>query len=295
MTSQWPRTHGEAAAGLDGRLPGTSRARLVPIGEGDHCFAFRQHSRVVRVAKHEEAAAALAREACVMPAIAGRLPLAVPEPRFVRADEHRAFSVHAHLRGASLTRARWERLAPEPQEATASDLGRFLSALHALPLDIGASCGLPTLDRATFAAGLLPAFAPLQSALAPTVARRLEAALTTWAEPTGSPAPCLLHGDIAPGHVLFDPKLGRLTGVIDFGDLAVGDPARDLIYVWEDFGPFMLEAVLRHYRHEPAGSLLPRIHMWFVLETVAWCVAQAESQRATAVRRHLSGIVSLLP
>ncbi|MFA5030097.1 MAG: aminoglycoside phosphotransferase family protein [Patescibacteria group bacterium] len=35
------------------------------------------------------------------------------------------------------------------------------------------------------------------------------------------------HNDIAPQHILFDQKRQKLTGIIDFGDLAIGDPAVD--------------------------------------------------------------------
>ena len=41
-------------------------------------------------------------------------------------------------------------------------------------------------------------------------------------------APVLCHGDIAPEHILVDEAGGRVLGLIDFGDLLVGDPAIDL-------------------------------------------------------------------
>jgi aminoglycoside phosphotransferase (APT) family kinase protein len=38
------------------------------------------------------------------------------------------------------------------------------------------------------------------------------------------------HGDLSPGNVLVDR--GRLTAVIDFGGLGVGDPAADTLAAW---------------------------------------------------------------
>src|SRR4029077_8374132 len=43
-------------------------------------------------------------------------------------------------------------------------------------------------------------------------------------------APGLTHGDIGPEHVLITDA-GDLAGVIDWGDLAVGDPVVDLAWV----------------------------------------------------------------
>lgn len=39
----------------------------------------------------------------------------------------------------------------------------------------------------------------------------------------------LIHNDVCPEHLLVDPDSGRLLAVIDFDDLAVGDPALDLV------------------------------------------------------------------
>jgi aminoglycoside phosphotransferase (APT) family kinase protein len=39
-----------------------------------------------------------------------------------------------------------------------------------------------------------------------------------------------IHGDLHPGNLLVSG--GRLSAVIDFGDLAAGDPATDLSVLW---------------------------------------------------------------
>jgi aminoglycoside phosphotransferase (APT) family kinase protein len=46
--------------------------------------------------------------------------------------------------------------------------------------------------------------------------------------------PALVHADLGPGHLLV--RDGRLAGVIDWGDMRVGDPALD--YSWPLNGPF---------------------------------------------------------
>ncbi len=39
-----------------------------------------------------------------------------------------------------------------------------------------------------------------------------------------------IHGDLHPGNLLV--RDGRLSGVLDFGDIAAGDPATDLSVAW---------------------------------------------------------------
>ena len=42
--------------------------------------------------------------------------------------------------------------------------------------------------------------------------------------------PVWIHGDFAFGNFLI--KVGKLSGVIDFGGMAIGDPASDLVIAW---------------------------------------------------------------
>jgi aminoglycoside phosphotransferase (APT) family kinase protein len=63
---------------------------------------------------------------------------------------------------------------------------------------------------------------PLRGLGEPIVAR---ATRSSWSQ-----APTWVHGDVAPANLLVTD--GRLSGVIDFGCSAVGDPACDLVAAW---------------------------------------------------------------
>jgi aminoglycoside phosphotransferase (APT) family kinase protein len=61
-----------------------------------------------------------------------------------------------------------------------------------------------------------------------------DAALALWeraiALPEWSGGPMWSHGDLSPGNVLV--RDGRLSAVIDFGGVGVGDPTVDLVVAW---------------------------------------------------------------
>ena len=61
----------------------------------------------------------------------------------------------------------------------------------------------------------------------------------------GLPADTLVHGDLGPEHVL--GRDGVLTGVIDFGDLHVGDAAIDLAWALNSTAPEFADAFARTY------------------------------------------------
>lgn len=62
-----------------------------------------------------------------------------------------------------------------------------------------------------------------------------DAVTAVWEAALAAPAwegpPVWVHGDLAVGNVL--AVNGRLSAVIDFGTLAVGDPAVDLLPAWK--------------------------------------------------------------
>jgi aminoglycoside phosphotransferase (APT) family kinase protein len=155
-----------------------------------------------------------------LPALAPRLPLKVPAPvhRGVPGESYPwPWSICPWIEGASA-----DLKPPEPSEA--ASLARFLKALHQpAPPDAPKNPyrGVPlTLRRAKFeeAASRLEA-----SGRSMRFARDVfEAGM---AAPLDLPS-CMIHGDLHPCNLL--TLKGRLSGVIDWGDVAQGDPATDL-------------------------------------------------------------------
>jgi len=49
----------------------------------------------------------------------------------------------------------------------------------------------------------------------------------------------LTHSDVTLDHLLLAPSGDRLAGIIDFGDVELGDPAYDFAYLWSygDWAP----------------------------------------------------------
>jgi aminoglycoside phosphotransferase (APT) family kinase protein len=84
--------------------------------------------------------------------------------------------------------------------------------------------------------------------------------------------PAILHCDFGPSHVLYEPNELVLTGAIDFGDVTVGDPARDFIFLAEDWNPDFLSLALERYSLEPSERLLPRIEITNLLNLLWWAL-----------------------
>jgi aminoglycoside 2''-phosphotransferase len=110
-------------------------------------------------------------------------------------------------------------------------VGRFLRALHAFPVEHAAALGLTNPSPDGFRAQRADFYAKVQALVLPRVdeitaaytMQRFEAFLNDPA--SFDWMPCVSHADIDARNVLADPDTGEITGVIDWGDIRIGDPA----------------------------------------------------------------------
>ncbi len=255
----------------------------------------------VRVAKHEEASRALSREACLLSKIADALPLPVPQPRVGRDATGNVVSLHQEVVGVELVPGRWQGL-PEPARGDmARRMGAFLAALHGLGTAAGEACELPVTDPAADVARLAGRVEEEGDFLPPDLRDALGRRFAAYLEggPGWAYEAAILHGDFGPGHVLVDPAAAAVQGVIDWGDARIGDPARDFIFVYEDWGPAFLDLAAEGYGLEPPERLLPRVFIHYLADQLAWTwrVQEWGNQRAVddgveALRRALEASAS---
>ena len=174
----------------------------------------------------------VAKEHRWLPVLARQLPLPVPEPVAAGspgAGFPRPWSVYRWIAGEPASVARVDDLA-----AFASGLAGFLAALHA----IDASEGPPPGAHNFFRGGPLATWDGQTRQLIRLTAGDIDAraAASVWDTALASrwkQAPVWVHGDLTASNMLVAG--GALHAVIDFGGLAVGDPAYDLVMEWEFF------------------------------------------------------------
>lgn len=185
----------------------------------------------VRMPRREAGAAILRNEQRWLPVLAARLPLPVPEP--VRAGEPGAgypwpWSIVPFLPGTPAA----DTPPADPREAAVA-IGGFFGALHTPATSdapVNPVRGVPLARRsATFAENLRIAIpdAGIDDSTRAMVVRTWESAV---AAPEWDGAPVWVHGDPHPANILV--RHGRVSAVIDFGDLTAGDPATDLSLPW---------------------------------------------------------------
>ena len=207
---------------------------VLPSGWDNRIFRLGD-TMVVRLPSDEEYAEQVAKEQCWLPYLAASLPLAIPIPLALGqpgAGYPWNWSVYRWLAGEPASSA-----SIADRIDFASSLGRFLSVLQRIDATGGPVPGPHNFHRggapAIYDGQMRKAVAALEGKIDGDAATAVwEAALaSTWQGP-----PVWVHGDVSAGNILV--QAGRLSAVLDFGQLGVGDPACDLAIAWTFFeGP----------------------------------------------------------
>ena len=211
----------------------------------DHAAYEVDGNLIVRVASHPDPiarAGQVERETRLLRVVATVSPVAVPVPLLT--DPDRGCIAYAKLPGEPLL-ALPDAVAHAAPVGAA--LGGFLAALHALPVEpLADIVGADDSPPAAWLGEARLLYDRLVSRIPPE--RRAAIAAFLHAEPPlASHARVVAHNDLGIEHVLVDPATWHVTGVIDWTDAALTDPARDFGPVYRDLGPDALDAALRAY------------------------------------------------
>jgi aminoglycoside phosphotransferase (APT) family kinase protein len=283
---------------LGARRPDLARAPITFLGSGLDNAAYRIGkdlvARISTATDPGKRSPRVRREAHLLAAVADLSPLPVPRPRLTVAEE--GLLVCSWLPGRPLLEAPPAQRA-EHAATVAGALGGLLATLHRLPGDDAA--GL--VDRDDTPPGeWLDEARTLTQELGTAIPARHRAALARFLEaPPPEPAahPVLTHGDLGIEHVLVDPSGARITGVVDWTDAAVTDPATDLGRILRDLGPDALDAALDTLRPPSGDGPALRLRAGFyarclVLEDLAYGL---DTGRAAYVAKSLTGLGWLFP
>ncbi|WP_175561347.1 phosphotransferase family protein [Geodermatophilus obscurus] len=254
-----------AVRALRRHAPELADLPLRELGHGLDNTAFVVGELVLRVAEGPD----VQREAGLLAFLAPRLPLAVPVPVF--ADGDAGVLGHRLLPGRPL-------LARTPAPGTAAVLGRFLRDLHAVdPGAVRAFVDEEDADPAEWLGGL-DGPAELLRVVRSSV-------------PRSSPRRVVAHADLGAEHLLAEGT--RVTGVIDWSDCAVTDPALDFARLHRDFGPAFLAEALQAYGGLPDAG--PRIQFFArcaALEDLEYGLRTGRAEYAEAARRSIAWLFS---
>ena len=188
----------------------------------------------------------LARERAVLNSLRGKLSIPIPDYAYL--PESPDFAGYKAIPGTRLSPWRFQRLSKQSRAEAARRLGAFLSDVHAFPVEEARRLGVEE--------------EPSQFADAKSMVERLFDQFCNELEPETRElcgrwiddirgrhhpaAAAFIHSDFWHKHIYHDPMQGCLTGIIDWGDICISDPAWDFFGLWA-YGEAFVDSVLSHY------------------------------------------------
>lgn len=191
-------------------------------------------------------------------------------PVFIRHNTDPVFTIYKQVLGKPLNKADIDYLSLDESMALGKDIASLLYAVHkSMPVnDLVAmkhelNHDPEFLDWPNYLKNslyLCTSLNPIQNTIANKYYEK-------WLKLDKTTHKIVIHDDMHPNNILFIN--GRLSGVIDFGDMTVGTAEQELRILWQ-FGDQVLDATISEYEKLANRKLdVEAIHIWAISQELA--------------------------
>ncbi|UCG01910.1 MAG: phosphotransferase [Candidatus Heimdallarchaeota archaeon] len=193
------------------------------------------------------------REVQLLDLIRNKISLQIPKPIYLSTDPNNPFVGYEKIHGISLSRC-FDRTTKADQKSIAIQLGGFLSELHSSKIYQKFCTTWKSeleFNPSRYQSYWQDYFQSVQDKVYPLLNSRQKKWVTKIFQAFLEEKknfefiPRVIHGDFDTSNVIVDPTSFKVTGIIDFEETGVYDPAGDFIFF--DEGEFFLNHLLANY------------------------------------------------
>ncbi|MFC4013587.1 phosphotransferase family protein [Nonomuraea purpurea] len=269
---------------LSRHLPGYRVRTVRRLGQGLDNLVYEVNDELLVRRNKAANPETLRQEVARLAAVRELSPLPVPEVVF--SDEEWGAIAYRRLPGGPLS----TNPVADPR-SLARPLADFLSALHGT--SPGRMHDLAPVDR--YPAPRLLEDAELDyrdvEAHVPAGHRHLVERFLREDPPDEPRSLRFCHNDLGAEHLLVDAASSTITGVIDWTDAAIADPAHDFALIYRDLGPEVFELTLSHYEFDLDAAGRARVLFLArcaLIEDLAYGLSTGPAHYADAALAHLT-------
>lgn len=206
---------------------------------------------VFRFPKYVEGIKKLIKETEVLEQIKGMLSLSIPYPQYRSMETNevgKVFTGYQRIGGTPLWPDMMKNIHNE--ERIASQLVQFLTELHSQPVD---SLGIEKKSAVDALNSIVNLYGKFKDKLFPYMNETSKSEIDHIFERFLSNKELLsfntvlIHGDFGASNILWDSKREEITGIIDFGETEIGDPAYDFAGLLSSYGQPFVKRCLNMY------------------------------------------------
>lgn len=193
---------------------------------------------VFKFPKYSEGIEKLKRETSILNMLKRHITLDIPDPKYNNFDPFEVghvYSGYKMIKGVAFKQNIFRNV--EKKDIIAKQLAVFLKELHSIPLEKVRDRGINVVDSYSHYADL---FERIQEKLFPFIKKEHQELISEnfniFFEQKYEFKKTLVHGDFGPSNIIFDPDSQSISGIIDFNEVSIGDPAADIASLIGPFG-----------------------------------------------------------
>ena len=242
------------------KFPAVSFTNTTLITKGwDNDVVLLDNNYVFRFPKRENSKNRFPAEVKLLKYLATDSPLPIPAYNLISTEP--AFGGYTIIDGKEMEPGLVKELDRNTQELIAKQLGDFLAFLHSTPLTVAHDAGFQEEPNGYWWGEKRTSerYERLQKLVFPNLTQKEVIWTThqfeTYLDLDFSFKRTVTHSDIKSDHIFF--KDNKISGIIDFAEVEIGDPALDFAGIWS-YGEEFLIKVLNYYNHTKTDDYLQR-------------------------------------
>ncbi len=278
---------------------GISQKNTVVVTEGWNNLVLHVHGEVAyRFPRSHVQACYLRAEQRFLNEFAATATLPIPCPTLhTGAGMRFPFMRYEYVQGIPLTHERFKAMPHSVQAKLARQLGKFLTSLHTFPIHRACALGIPhysvrALEIDEMKKARKYTF-PLLSQKEQEWVTRIFFAWKNYTHGRILPS-CVVHADLKQEHILFDEEKCVLSGIIDFGDVHIDDPAVDFASLLQ-YGSNFAEDALCAYEGSVDEGLRGRMDFYIQREKIfvlTYFVIRKQTRQIKEALEKLKGYIA---
>lgn len=233
------------------KFPNVESQKIQIYDDGwDYVVIVVNNRLAFRFPRREDYAKTLPIEVGFLDQFANESPIRVPRLIYQKDEEAEIpYVVYDFIHGVQFTKGISRTFSRKELLAVAQKLGIFLTAVHTFSTVKARQLGIPIVDSLD---SWQKRLTKIKNLVFPNISEDEQQWVVTLFENFFKTIrivpvkPVLTHSDIMPEHIIVDPMTHALSGIIDFGDMCIADPAYDFTFL-SRYGEDFLNEVYRNY------------------------------------------------